>query len=213
MSLQLMAAQAARNHRSSASFAVWDAAKLPTGITLTSPTLITGNGSLGGYAVCGATTGKSAGKWIFQLTCNYMFWSAGIAADSQVGNPPWQTGHYLGQSVGAHGEQIGMNMGLNAVYYFSATASLGGNVSATTVGAGVVLTIAVDLDSSPQNIKYFNGNTLLKSFDLPSYMAGFTWFPAACPQNVGNTMTINAGQSTITVPTALAGLGYNAFWK
>lgn len=192
--------------------ATWDSGKLASNVTRTSGTVLTNNAT--GYNTCAGTLGKSSGKWIFITTCNGTNdYFSGIAAQQSGSSIPWINGRYLGYADLTHGESIGFENYNGQFHYSSQAAAISGSSSTSSgVGNNVPLTVAVDLDSSPQTIKMFNGNTLLNSFNIPIAMAGFTWYPATSILYSGNTVTLNAGQSTITIPTSLVGLGYNPYW-
>lgn len=190
-----------------AGFAVWDAAKIPAGVTRTSDTVITETGT--GFQTSGCTVGKTSGKWLAQITFPTTPIFVGVAAQEAGSGSPWGTdpmafgsGECIAQQENGHTVYASEKAGIP-----QSTVTGGGHIS-----GGNATTIALDLDSTPQNIKFFNGDTQLQSFNLPSGMTPFTWYLTVTTSGTGQVAVLNAGQSTIAVPAPLAGLGYTPSW-
>lgn len=196
--------------------AVWDAAKTPSQNTRTSDTVMTCNTTDGAYTTSACNIGNATGKWLFTMEANTNDAFMGIAAQQPSSDAPWVNSYHLGffNAGFGRGECVGIETYNGEIWYNSQAATTAGTTSASgQIASNTVITVAVDLDSSPQTVKFFNGDTLLNSFTLPSGMTGFTWYPACSLLISGNTMTLNAGQSTIAVPTPISGQGYNPYWE
>lgn len=215
MSMQLLMARARINHAVGApsiTYAVWDAAKKPPHVTISSPTVAKIN-TRGNYSIVGATTGKSTGKWIFRMKVNNI--DNGIGIGAAVGsNVPWVDDN---QWIGAGGIYFGNQVGYQNYYgewwYGDNTGFISHGGTSTGIAANAWLTVAVDLDSTPQTIKFFAGNTLKVAFSIPADVAGSVWYPCGSMLEVNDTCTLDAGASAaIVIPTPLAGQGYNGYW-
>lgn len=215
MSWAMMPGPGVMTYAPPATPAVWDAAKTPTQNTRTSDTVMTCNTTDAAYSTSACNIGKSTGKWLFTMEANTNDAFMGIAAKQPTSSAPWVNSYHLGYAVTfGLGECVGIETYNGEIWYNSEAASTSGTTSAPgQIAANTVITVAVDLDSSPQTVQFFNGNTLVNSLNIPTSMAGFTWYPACSLLVSGNTMTLNAGQSTITVPTPIAGSGYNPYWE
>lgn len=198
-------------------YATWDSAKKPSQINITSANDATQNVTNASYATIGATTGKSSGKWLFRLKCTNNDFFAGIGSiyhDSVAGDQfPWVNSYYLGLVGGTVGNSIGFENYNGKMFRNSKLAGSASTAPASGVAANAYLTLAVDLDSSPQTVSVYDGNTLKNSMNIPATDAGLTWFPCASTLLAGQVCTIDAGASAaIAIPTPLAGLGYNGYW-
>lgn len=212
MSWAMMPGPGVMTYASPATPAVWDATKTPSNNTRTSDTVMTCNTTSASYSTSGCTVGKSTGKWIFTMEANTSDAFIGIAAQQPGSSSPWINSYHLGNPN--IGECVGLETYNGEIWYNSQYAATSGTVAATSqVPANTLVTVAVDLTSATQTVKFFLGNTLLTSLNIPSGMNGFTWYPSCSLLFSGDTMTLNAGQSMITVPTPIAGSGYNPYWE
>lgn len=190
----------------------WDGAKKPPLITLTSSTVAKCTSTVS-YNSGGGITPKSAGKWAFVCTLGsnndgYM----GVGASVGAGNP-WMAGFKPGDANTSHGEAIGMSTYDGKLAWTSQTLSAS-SIGVTTggVAAGTAITVLMDLDSTPQTLKFYIGNTLKASLSLNAALRGIAWVPLYSLLYNNQTATINAGQTTIAIPTPEAANGYNAYW-
>ena len=192
----------------------WDAAKAPPLITLSGGNLVAKCTSTVSYNCGGGITPKSTGKWVFVCTLagnNDGFMGIGAAVGS---GSPWVAGFKPGDTAAGRGESIGLTTYDGSLRWSSQTRSASSNgAPAGGVAVGTAITVLVDLDSTPQTIKFYIGNTLKNSLSLDASLRGIAWVPLYSLLYVNQTATINAGQTTITIPTPETANGYNAYWQ
>lgn len=202
-----------------ATFAVWGTTRHPSAIVLSGGNRAASVPTYAGRNTVAADVSKNTGKWLFEVNVTGLSsgdnnWLIGICAQETGYADPWGAAGLGDGSLPA--ASIGYFPYDGTVLYKSDLAPVAPSSSAGTgytPGTSVVFTVAVDLTSATKTIKWFVGNSLKRTFNIPTAMAARDWIPAASPLFAGSVFTINSGQTTIAIPTPLAGLGYNAFWK
>ncbi len=187
--------------------ATFDPTKQPSNITLSGGNLTAAGTS--SYNTNGCTRPRATGKWACNSTGTSNDYFLGIGCADTSGGVPWVNGGFIGHVAAGNG--YGFENYNGQLWIESVDAALNFTQGGSG-GAGTgTLTMLLNLDSSPQTLKFYAGNTLLNSINLDAALAGKSWVICASPLNT-DSVTINAGQSTITIPTPEAGVGYSPFW-
>jgi hypothetical protein len=207
----------------------FDPAKMPSFITLDSTGYnVTNNqpDTTTNYSTCASVVGKSSGKWTFVFNLNYpnsasneaWIWDQiGIAAVTGEDTPPWVNGYVLGNNGSTSnlkGESIGMNPYSEGTGFF-ASQSLGtANVTAFSGpnqnSQHMSIMVLVDLDDSPQTVTWFVNSQYFGTFDIPSQLAGLTWYPAVSLSGTDYGTLQTGEDGALSLPTGYT--NYNPNW-
>lgn len=191
-------------------YATWSTTNKSSNITLSNGNL-TFTGIAGNNGIGIANTGKSSGKWYWEITVDSA--AAGGNEFAGVTNIIPTTGNTSRLGLVAHSIAYRQNAGGTSYCYL---VFVGG--SFTTQGTGCttdivkndVLSFALDMDNLTFT-EYLNGNIINTA--VTGLPAG-TWYPACQSDGLRGSGTANFGQNSWSGTTAslratLSGLGYN----
>lgn len=172
--------------------AKWDASAKGANIVLSGGNL-SAEGGLSTWQSVYADTGKSAGKWQFEIVIvsgatGVLRPFASLADKTNVAN-------LLNTYTGNPGATVKESLGYwgNGTFYRNLTAGAT-NSAVTATAAGDVITVA--LDAGTGTAYWYRNGTLARTEALP---AGKTWYPAASVYGGGSKVTLRTTGLTYPV--------------
>ncbi len=202
-------------------YGTWDVAKTNGSFTLTSGDLtatLSATGSHTYKTIAGTVAINAAvGKSMFTVqvaTAQTNLFPIGICA-TDGGQSAWDSGSNWPGGANS-GDSLAWFGLFNKLYFnwHSDSADTGtGTPTSPAYAAGDLLLLA--FDPVALTVMIFNmsqAQALICSYTIPSAVNVHDWFPCVSPAFAGEGATLNCGQTTITPPSALAGLGYSPRW-
>jgi hypothetical protein len=196
-------------------YATWDAAKFASGsVRLTGVNLVASFLAGSAYVAVGGTIGKSAGIWSFVVTVPSVGWNGFVGIDAPIGGTGWwtTTGFWIGSTVRTNvGEGIALFPLTNGFYHTDSR----GFANAASGGTNTEVAILVVADLNAGNVYFYNytAATLIGTYAFAGGMTvGDVFYPVAAMNASPDAVTLNCGQTAITLPAAMVTLGANAYW-
>ena len=168
----------------------WDALVAGSGIVLSNSNLDASIASGAAWKSVLGTNGKASGRWQFEIIL--VSGGSAFAAIADKSDIALMLSTYVGNYTSAI-EGVGY-WGNGIVYRCLSSGT--GSVSAGAWDTTNIITVALDLSSATNTVKFYRDGVLQNTTNIPS---GKTWFPATTVENSKKTRLIPAG---LTYPVA-----------